>query len=130
MTAMLALQSALVGQLERATLLSGVYHDVPVRAEFPYAALNCGDEKDWSCKGRQGREIALEIMLWDDQPSRLLETESEVERGIRAVQTGPQWHLSTFILVGKRRSRTPGGAWSCLFELRARLIERAPGAAV
>jgi hypothetical protein len=104
--------------------LSGVYHDAPARARFPYAVLNCSDERDWSCKGRGGREIALQLVLWDEQPSRLLALESAIEVKLVAPRTGPDWHLSTLVLTGKRRSRDPGGPWSCMFELRARLIEQ------
>lgn len=123
MSATIALQGALVATLNNWEQLSGVYHDAPARAHFPFAVLNCSDERDWSCKQRQGREIALQLVLWDEQPSRLLVLESDVERELTSLQTGPDWHLSTMVLTGKRRSRDPGGPWSCMFELRARLIE-------
>jgi hypothetical protein len=123
MSATIALQGALVASLEQGGLLKGVFLDAPARTQFPYAVLNCSDERDWSCKDRQGREIALQLELWDEQPSRLLEVESDIERELGSVALHSQWHLSTLVLTGKRRTRTPGSPWSCTFELRARLIE-------
>src|SRR6476469_6746131 len=95
MSATLELQSAIVAGLEQSQRLSGVYHDAPARASFPYAVLNCSDERDWSCKGRQGREIVLQLSLWDDQPSRLLTMEGDLEEDLRAIATSSDWHLST-----------------------------------
>lgn len=129
MSATIALQAALVAKLDQSGHLSGVYYDAPPRAHFPYAVLNCSDERDWSCKGRQGREINLQLVLWDEQPSRLLSLESIVEPELIALDTGNEWYLSTLVLTGKRRSRDPGGPWSCMFELRARLIEVGVGQA-
>jgi hypothetical protein len=122
MIAIVALQGALVVCLEQERLLSGVFLDAPARAQFPYAVLNCSDERDWSCKGRNGREIALQLELWDEQPSRLLEVESAIEQRLRDVIIPKQWHLSTLLLTGKKRVRSPGSPWSCVFEMRARLI--------
>lgn len=127
MSATIALQAALVARLDQGQRLSGVFHDAPARAPYPYAVLNCSDERDWSCKGRQGREIALQLVLWDEQPSRLLALESDIELDLDGLGTGPDWHLSSLVLTGKRRSRDPGGPWSCMFELRARLIESEKG---
>jgi hypothetical protein len=122
MIATIALQGALVICLEQEGSLSGVFLDAPARAQFPYAVLNCSDERDWSCKGRQGREIALQLELWDEQPSRLLEVESAIEQKLRDVTIPSHWYLSTLLLTGKRRVRNPGSPWSCVFELRARLM--------
>jgi len=128
MSAAMALQEALVARLAQGDALSGVYHDAPARAHFPYAVLNCSDERDWSCKGRQGREISLQLVLWDEQPSRLLTLESVVESDLKALQTGDEWYLSSLLLTGKRRSCDPGRPWSCMLEFRARLIEHVEGA--
>ncbi|NJC06933.1 hypothetical protein GGQ97_002726 [Sphingomonas kaistensis] len=123
MSATIALQEALVAKLNNGGQLSGIYHDAPARAQYPYAVLNCSDERDWSCKQRQGREIALQLVLWDEWPSRLLTLENLIEVELGSFEAGADWHLSTMVLTGKRRSRDPGGPWSCMFELRARLIE-------
>lgn len=122
MSATLALQGAIVSQLEEVPQLSRVFHDAPARAHFPYAVLNCSDERDWSCTGRQGREIMLQVVLWDDQPSRLLSLEALVEMELEKVAVPAAWHLSTLVLTGKRRSCDPGGPWSCTIEMRARLM--------
>jgi hypothetical protein len=123
-----ALQGALVAKLNESSLFTGVYHDAPARALFPYAVVNCSDERDWSCVGRSGREISLQLVLWDEQPSRLLTREGDAEFLLQALDAGLAWHLSTFVLTGKRRSRNPGGPWSCTLEFRARLIEQENGA--
>lgn len=127
-SASIALQGAIVTKLDESALFTGVYHDAPARALFPYAVVNCSDESDWSCKGRNGREIVLQLVLWDEQPSRLLMREADVEIVLQSFGISAQWHLSTFVMRGKRRSRNPGGPWSCTFEFRARLIELESGA--
>jgi hypothetical protein len=128
-SALIALQEAAVARLDESGLFSGVYHDAPARAQYPYVVLNCSDERDWSCKARQAREITLQLTLWDEQPSRLLTRESDVEVALMALSTGTNWCLSTLVLTGKRRSRNPGGPWSCTFEFRTRLVEQDNGAA-
>lgn len=128
MSATIELQAAMVARLDQGGAFTGVYHDAPARAPFPYAVLNCSDERDWSCKDRQGCEIALQLVLWDEQPSRLLTLEEAVELELASVQTNGSWHLSSLLLTGKRRSRDPGGPWSCMLEIRARLIENDEGA--
>lgn len=122
MSATIALQQALVARLAEVEGLAGVYHDAPARAQFPYAVLNCNDECDWSCKGREGREIALQLVIWDERPSRLLELEAEVEERLRPLVLTGAWNLSSLILTGKRRTRDPSGPWSCLIAHRARVI--------
>lgn len=129
MGATIALQTGLVSSLDGDGLLSGVYHDAPPRAPFPYAVLNCSDERDWSCQGREGREIALQLTLWDEQPARLLVVEDRVEPRLALLDAGPDWVLSSLVLTGKRRSRDPNGPWSCTLEMRARLLAAAGGGA-
>lgn len=123
MGAAVALQEALVGRLVQHPEFTGVYHDAPARAPFPYVVLVCDDEKDWSFKGREGREILLSLVIWDDEPARLLDLEEVVETELARATSSGRWHLSTFVQVGKRRSRSPGGPESSRIEMRARLIE-------
>lgn len=128
MSGALQLQSAVVACLSQSQGLLGTYHDAPARASFPYAVVICSNEKDWSCKAREGREIALQVTLWDDQPSRLLTVESEAETTMKTVETTSDWCLSTLVLTGKRRLRDPAGPWSCMLEYRARLLKITAGA--
>lgn len=122
MSAAILLQEALVTKFAAVAQLTGIFHDAPARAPFPYVIVDCNDERDWSCKGREGREIALQLVVWDDQPSRLLAVEADIEQRLKPTPVGGGWHLSSLLLTGKRRTRDPGGAWSCTFEHRARLI--------
>lgn len=122
MGATVALQEALVGRLVQHPEFTGIYHDAPARAPFPYVVLICDDEKDWSCKGRDGREIMLSLAIWDDEPGRLLDLEALVEAELAEAAISGRWHLSTFVQVGKRRSRNPSGPDSSRIEMRARLI--------
>lgn len=128
-SAIIALQAAIVARLDQSSLFSGVYHDAPARAQFPYVVLNCSNEQDWSCKERRGREITLQLALWDEQPSRLLAREEAVEQSLADVSVGANFILSTLVLTGKRRSRNPGGPWACILEFRARLLESEMGVA-
>ncbi|GAA4005177.1 tail completion protein gp17 [Sphingomonas humi] len=122
MGATLELQSAVVAAFDGSQQFAGVYHDVPARAEFPFAVITCSDERDWSCKGRRGREIELQIVLWDDQPSRLLELEDRLESAVQGVKTEVDWKMSTMVIMGKRRTRDPAGPSSCMLQYRARLL--------
>lgn len=122
MGAALALQTALVAKLKQIGALSGVYHDVPARAAFPYAVLACDDEQDWSCKGREGREIVLRVDLWDDQPGRLLTIENAVELETEQLAVSGDWHLSSVLLTGKRQNRNSGEPWSCSIDYRVRVL--------
>lgn len=128
MSAALELQSAVVARLSRSQGLLGTYYDAPSRAPFPYAVVICSNEKDWSCKAREGREITLQVTLWDDQPSRLLTVESEAEATMDTVEITSAWCLSTLVLTGKRRLRDPARPWSCMLEYRARLLKTTAGA--
>ena len=127
MGAALALQAAIISHLAPIGDLTGVYHDAPARASFPYAILICGDEKDWSCKGRQGREIALQLVLWDEQPARLLEVEKQVVLDRESILIAAGWHLSSLLFTGKRRVRNPLGPWNCVFEFRVRMLSNPAG---
>jgi hypothetical protein len=89
--------------------------------------LSCSNEKDWSCKGRIGREISVQITLWDDQPSRLLMLEDELDLRAGMLMASSEWHLSSLVATGKKRSRNPAGPWSCTMDLRARLLARSGG---
>lgn len=129
MSATIALQSAVVGRLSEDGSLSGVFHDAPARSGFPFAVVDCSDERDWSCKDRQGREIALQVVLWDDQPSRLLTLENDVESKLATLPVENGWHLSSLLLTGKQRSCDPGRPWSRTLQWRARLIEHREGTA-
>lgn len=125
-----ALQTAIVARLEERSSLAGTFNDVPARASFPYVVVNCGDESKWNCIGRTGREIALQLVIWDDEPARLIELENEVEKLAFSVRTSSPWHLSSLVLRGKQRSRQPGHAGSCEIAFRARVIEEFLGAAI
>ena len=119
-----ALQTAAVERLKQFADLTGIYHDAPARAPYPYAVLVCSDEKDWSCKGRAGSEIFLQLVLWDERPARLLELEDQVSLDADALSLGSDWQLSTLQMMGKRRVRNPLGAWNSIFEFRARLLAK------
>lgn len=129
MSAASALQTAVVARLTQVEGLGGAFLDVPARAPFPYAVVECGDEREWCCSGREGREIVLQVSVWDSEPSRLLEIEGRVQRQLSGTETAEPWHLSTLVLTGKRRTCKPAHPWSCTVEMRARLIERSSGAA-
>lgn len=122
-----ALQTAIVATLKQITELTGVYHDAPARAAYPYAVLVCSDEKDWSCKGREGREVSLQLVLWDERPARLLDLEDLVTLEADALSVAADWRLSTLQLTGKRQVRNPLGAWNAVFEFRARMMAQQNG---
>lgn len=122
-----ALQAAAVARLKQFADLTGIYHDAPARATYPYAVLVCSDEKDWSCKGRPGSEISLQLVLWDELPARLLELEDQISMEADALSLGPDWQLSTLQMTGKRRLRNPLGAWNSIFDFRARLMAQQSG---
>lgn len=125
--AAVALQTAVVSRLDERSSLSGVFFDAPARATFPYAVVACTDERDWSSIGCRGREISMQVALWDEQPSRLLDIESDVETLLQGTRTAIPWHLSSMVVIGKQRACKPGHPWSLSIELRCRLIEDISG---
>lgn len=125
MTACIALQAATVRAALLIPELTGTFDGPPARAEFPYLVVNCSREVDWSCATRVGREIAVELTLWDDQPARLLTLEQALEQSIGSVAEIEGWVLANFRLTAKSKVRDPNGPWAGRLEWRARLLEQA-----
>lgn len=126
MSAALALQSSVVSALRETSDLTGVFDDAPARANYPYVVLHCSNEKDWSCSGRIGREIMLEMALWDDRVGRLMELEERLEGQSFSSSLG-DWQIGTSVLHSKKRSGQPGGPWCCVLSYRVRMLQRGQG---
>ncbi len=127
MTAGSALQAAVVGLATAIEGLAGVYDGPPARAEFPYLVVDCGTETDWSSASHRGREVLLQLILWDDQPARLAVLEERLETGFPAVANVIGWNVVTLQLRDKKRLREPGAPWNCTFRFRSRLLQTGEG---
>lgn len=127
MTAGAELQEAIVSAALPITELRGVFEGPPARADFPYLVVDCGQEKDWSCKGLEGREVTVLLTLWDDQGARLLALEGALQDTALQSRDLPQWKVSSLNLTEKKKVRSAEGPWASQLTLRARLLKRTTG---
>lgn len=123
MNAGLALQVALVSAVQRIADLTGVFDGPPPRAQYPYAVVDASTMFDWGHKSAEGREVAVAVTLWDDQPSRLHELSDAVEAAIDEVTTVSDWSLVNFRFQRKRVVRDVAGPWAAALDYRARLLK-------
>lgn len=127
MSAEAELQVAMVSALSAIRGFAGVFDGAPARADYPYIVINCGSEKEWSFRQRSGREIAVEVTLWDDQSARLLELEDEVQGGFGELVLGSEWQLASLSFSGKDKMRSAAGPWACSLKYRARMLRASAG---
>lgn len=123
MSAGTALQAAIVPPLLDLEEVTGVYDGAPARAAFPYVVVDAGTEFDWGHKGAAGREIAVAVTLWDDNPARLHKLADRVEECVGAVATVEDWALVNLRFSRKRVIRDVAGPWAVALDFRARLLK-------
>lgn len=119
----LALQEALVALMEQVAGLNGVFDGPPPRAAYPYVVVDASTEFDWGHKSAEGREIAVAVTLWDDQPSRLHALSEAVHGAVDGVTTVPGWSLVNFRFQRTRVIRSVAGPWAMASDYRARLLK-------
>lgn len=117
-----ALQTAVATSLNGATELTGVFDGPPPRAAYPYAVVNAGNEIDWSHKTGEGREVALAITMWDDQPARLHVLADDVEKRVAVLASVTGYQLVSLRLLRRRVVRDVAGPWAAAIDFRARLL--------
>lgn len=117
-----ALQSALAAVLSALPELTGLYDGPPPRAPFPYAAIDCGTESDWSHKSGRGREVLVALTLWDDQPARLAMLADAAEAALGGPLTPAGWQLVSLRFLRRRTVRDAAGPWAVAIDCRARLL--------
>lgn len=115
------LQAAVITGLADAGL-NGVFDGPPARAAYPYATVDAGGEIDWSHKTAVGREVAVAVTVWDDQPGRLHALAEAVEQRIAAVTEVEKWQLVSLRFVRRRTIRDVAGPWAAAIDFRARLL--------
>ena len=121
MSAGAVLQAAVVSSLADVGL-NGVFDGPPARAAYPYAATDAGMETDWSHKTGTGREVALAVTVWDDQPVRLRSIADAVEQRTAAIELSGEWQLVSLRFVRRRVVRDVAGPWATAIDFRARLL--------
>ena len=117
-----ALQTAVATALGAISELSGTFDGAPARAAYPYAVVDLGSESDWSHKSGEGREVALAITVWDDQPIRLHVLADQVEAAARGVTAVDGHQLVNLRLIRRRVVRDVAGPWAAAVDFRARLL--------
>ena len=117
-----ALQAALAPKLAALAGLTGLFDGPPPRASFPYAAIDCGTESDWSHKSGTGREVLVAVTLWDDQPARLAALADEAERALGERLEPSGWRLVSMAFLKRRTVRDAAGPWAVAIDCRARLL--------
>lgn len=127
MTAGAELQAAVVAAVGAVAGLSGVYDGAPARAAFPYLVIDCGSEASWDFRGRIGREVAIELSLWDDQSARLLDFEPAIEARMSQLGALNGWKIASLVFAGKKKVRSANGPWACSLSYRGRLLKLAEG---
>lgn len=123
------IQGAIIDRFANVPGLSGAFCDVPARAPYPYLVVNCTDERDCSCKARSGRDMYVEIALWDDQPQRLLTIEGLIDQVGFAAPAIEGWEATSWQLASRKRQRNAAGPWASIMSIRLRLFENSPGGA-
>ena len=122
MSAGQALQAALAPILAALPELSGLFDGPPPRAPFPYAAIDCGTESDWSHKSGRGREVLVALTLWDDQPARLAALADAAEAALGGPIVPAGWRLVSIAFLRRRTVRDAAGPWAVAIDCRARLL--------
>jgi hypothetical protein len=121
-----ALQAAAIEAL--ATLgLGAVYPGPPLRAAFPYAAIECGAETDWGHKGGRGRELRLAVTWRDsgERPERALALGDAAEAAIEAGLEPEGWQVVSLALLRRRTvaAGPPGQpGWIVALDYRVRML--------
>lgn len=124
MTAGAALQAAIVAAVSGQIELTGTFDGPPARADYPYLIIDCSTERDRSCQSYVGRELEIELTLWDDQPKRLLDVEGALERRMSQTLAVADWELASLRFASKKKVRNPVGPWSCTLSYRAFMMTR------
>jgi hypothetical protein len=122
MSAGQALQAALAPKLVALPGLTGLFDGPPPRAPFPYAAIDCGTESDWSHKSGAGREVLVALTLWDDQPARLAALADEAELALGQAIEPAGWSLVSLSFLKRRTVRDAAGPWAVAIDCRARML--------
>ena len=122
MSAGAALQAELAATIAGVGGLTGVFDGPPARAAFPYSAIDCSVETDWSHKSGSGREVMVAVTVWDDQPARLQALADSIEERVLATSVGGDWQLVNLRLVRRRTVRDVAGPWATAIDFRARLL--------
>jgi hypothetical protein len=117
-----ALQAELATGIASVAGLTGVFDGPPARAAYPYAAIDCSVETDWSHKSGSGREVMAAVTVWDDQPARLQALADAVESQVLGVSVLGTWQLVSLVLVRRRTVRDVAGPWATAVDFRARLL--------
>lgn len=117
-----ALQAALAARLSGMSEINGVFDGPPARAAFPYVVIDAGSESDWSHKSGEGREVAVAVTVWDEQPARLHGLADGVEAAVRSLAAVGGWQLVSLRLVRRRVVRDVAGPWAAAVDFRARLL--------
>lgn len=122
MSAGYSLQTELVARLQGVSDLTGVYDGPPARAAYPYLVADCGAEQDWSAKDFVGREVAVALTLWDDQPARLQRVANVVEKTLDTELLVDGWTIASWRFLRRRTLRDVAGPWATAIDFRARLL--------
>lgn len=117
-----ALQASLAEMLGAIDGLTGVFDGPPARSPFPYVVVDAGTESDWSHKSGAGREVAVAITVWDEQPARLHGLADAVEAAVDGLAPPAGWQVVTLRLVRRRMVRDVAGPWAAAIDYRARLL--------
>lgn len=114
--------AALVKALEPLGL-SGIYDGPPARATYPYAAIDCGSERDWGHKSGAGREVAAAVTIWDEDPARLMTIAEAADAALGTLGNVSGWQMVSWAMLRRRTIRDVAGPWAVVIDHRARVLK-------
>lgn len=125
-----AVQTALVAALGAAdglAALSGIHDAPPARAVLPYLAIGETIASDWSVKDRRGRELRVQIVIWDEAARvgrlhALMAIAGDAAEAIARDLDG--WRIASIVFLRSRiRRDATGGPWAGIVDYRIRVME-------
>lgn len=125
-----AVQAALVAALRAADglgVLTGIHDGPPARAALPYLAIGETAASDWSVKDRRGRELRVQLVIWDERArvgrlNALAAMAGDAIEGMARDLEG--WRVASIAFLRSRiRRDAADGPWAGIVDYRIRVME-------
>lgn len=125
-----AVQAGLMAALRAADgldALSGIHDGPPAGAALPYLAIGETAASDWSVKDRRGRELRVQLVIWDEaaRVGRLHALMALAGDAVEAIAPGLDgWRIASIAFLRSRiRRDAAGGPWAGIVDYRIRVME-------
>jgi hypothetical protein len=128
MSAELAVRAAVLAALREEdglrTALNGIYDGTPVQASPPHVVLGEMHASDWGMKDRVGRDVRLQLLLFDlrENPAAMAEAMALIDATLRRVAM-PGWQVGSVAMLQCRTSPERQGGWRATMDYRVRIAQ-------